>query len=82
MSKLGVEHVFLSARFDSGHREERARQVHEELTKAGIKSCIVKALPGDSFNGQTISGLARMKAMVLICYELWRENLIGILHFP
>lgn len=62
--------VFISARFDGGVKEKKARELYEALKKRNkLKPFMVDAGAGDDFGNWTDRSLHRMKAMVAICFE-------------
>jgi len=64
------KHVLVSARFDSGEKEAKARALHRALLREGINAYIVQTSgTGDSFGDQTMQGLDDMYAMIAVCFS-------------
>lgn len=66
--------MLISARFDGGEKETRARHLNRELRKIGIKTYMVEVGPGQRFGEDTIEGLCGMEVMVAVCFTNYGQK--------
>ena len=70
LRRLGPQgHLLVSARFGGGQEEKFARAVAAALKAAGVDVYMVSATGGDDFGKQTMRGIARMSAMLAVCFD-------------
>lgn len=67
--------LFISARFDGGEKEEKARELYDALKQRGnLKVFMVHANAGDDFGKWTDKALYRMEAMVAVCFDNYGQR--------
>lgn len=62
--------LFISARFDGGETERKARQLYDSLAKIGnVKVFMVDPHLGKNFSREIKAALFKMKAMIAVCSD-------------